>query len=171
MVTRASAVPGYPSPSSGGQNTETTMQPGGLNAMKAYAIDLRQKVLVAYQHSEGSIRQLAKRFTVSPRFVGALVWRFRRTGTYAPKPHGGGHPSRIDAEGQKIVCECVQQHPDATLDELCHLYAERCQVMPSRSSMHRTLALLKLTRKKRLITLQSVTAMMSKHSVTSINKR
>ena len=108
--------------------------------MNAYSLDLRKKVLVAYQHSEGSIRQLAKRFTVSPRFVGELVSRFRRTGSYAPKPHGGGNPPRIDAEGQKIVCECVQQHPDATLDELCHLYAERCQVMPSRSSMHRTLA-------------------------------
>jgi transposase len=139
--------------------------------MKAYSLDLRQKVLTAYHHQEGSIRQLAKRFTVSPRFVGELVSRFRRTGSYAPKPHRGGNPPRIDAEGQKIVCDCVQQHPDATLDELCQLYAERCHVTPSRSGMHRTLALLKLTRKKRLITLQSATAMMSKHNVASIKKK
>ena len=139
--------------------------------MKAYALDLRKKVLMAYQHPEGSIRQLAKHFTVSPRFGGELVSRFRRTGSYASKPHRGGNPPRIDAEGQTIVCECVQQHPDVTLDELCQLYAERCQVMPSRSSMHRTLALLKLTRKKRLLTLQSVTAMMSKPSVASIKRK
>jgi len=149
---------------------EMTTQPGVLNAMKAYSLDLRKKVLMAYQHKEGSIRQLAKRFTVSPRFVGELVSRFRRTGSYAPKPHRGGNPPRIDAEGQKIICECVQQHPDATLDALCQLYAEHCQVMPSRSSLHRTLVLLKLTRKKRLITLQSVTVMMSKHSVASIKR-
>jgi transposase len=139
--------------------------------MKAYSLDVRKKVLTAYHHQEGSIRQLAKRFTISPRFVGELVSRFRGTGSYAPKPHRGGNPPRIDAEGQKIVCKCVQQHPDATLDELCQLYADRCQVTPSRSSMHRTLALLKLTRKKRLITFQSATAMMSKHNVASIKKK
>ena len=89
--------------------------------MKVYSLDLRKKVLTAYHHQEGSIRQLAKRFTVSPRFAGAVVSRFRRTGSYAPKPHRGGITPRIDAEGQKIVCACVQQHPDATLDELCQL--------------------------------------------------
>jgi putative transposase len=138
--------------------------------MKASSVDVRQKVLMAYQQQEGSIRPLAKRFTVSPRVVGELVSRVRRTGRYAPKPHRGGHPPRIDAAGQKIACACVQQHPDATLDELCQLYAAHGQVMPSRSSMHRTLVLLKLTRKKRLITLQRVTAMQSKHSVVSIKR-
>jgi transposase len=109
---------------------------------------VRKKGLLAYQPSEGSVRQLTMRFTVSPRMVGERVSRCRRTGSYAPKPHGGGNPPRMAAKGQKIVCECVQQQPAATLEELCPLYAERCQVMPSRSSMHRTLALLKLTRKK-----------------------
>ena len=116
--------------------------------MKAYSVDLRAKVLTAYHHQEGSIRQLAKRFAVSPRFVGELIARFRRTGSYAPHPHRGGNPPRIDAQGRQVVYELVKQHPDATLEELCQRYADSCQVMPSRSSMHRTLALLKLTRKK-----------------------
>ena len=60
--------------------------------MKAYCVDLRAKVLMAYQYNEGSIRQLAQRFKVSPRFVGELVVGFRRTGSCAPKPHGGGKP-------------------------------------------------------------------------------
>jgi transposase len=139
--------------------------------MKAYSLDLREKVLSAYHRQEGSIRQLAQRFTVSPRFVGELIVRFRRTGNYAPQPHGGGNPPRIDAQGQQVVYELVQHHPDATLDELCQLYAARCQVIPSRSSMHRTLALLKLTRKKRLIMQQSVTVKRSKNSVASIKRR
>jgi transposase len=139
--------------------------------MKAYSVDLREKVLTAYHHQEGSIRQLAKRFTVSPRFVGELISRFRRTGSYAPQPHRGGNPPRIDSQGRQVVYEFVKQHPDATLDELCQLYAERCQVTPSRSSMHRTLALLKLTRKKRLITLQSVTVKRSKNNGASIKRK
>jgi hypothetical protein len=44
--------------------------------MKAYSLDLREKVLTAYHRQEGSIRQLAKRFTVSPRVVGELIVRF-----------------------------------------------------------------------------------------------
>lgn len=139
--------------------------------MKAYSVDLREKVLTAYHRKEGSIRQLAMRFTVSPRFVGELIVRFRRTGSYAPHPHRGGNPPRIDAQGRQVVYELVKQHPDATLAELCQRYAESCQVMPSRSSMHRTLALLKLTRKKRLITLQSVTVKRFKNNVASIKRK
>jgi transposase len=71
--------------------------------MKAYAIDWREKVLTAYHHNEGSIRQLAKRFTGSPRFVGELIARFRRTGSDAPRPHRGGNPPRIDVQGRQVV--------------------------------------------------------------------
>ena len=138
--------------------------------MKAYSVDLREKVLTAYHLKEGSIRQLAKRFTVSPRFVGELIARFRRTGSYAPHPHRGGNPPRIDAQGRLVVYALVKQHPDATLDELCQRYADSCQVIPSRSSMHRTLALLKLTRKKRLITRQSMTVKRFKNNVASIKR-
>lgn len=87
--------------------------------MKAYSLDLREKVLTAYHPKEGSIRQLAKRLTVSPRFVGELITRFRRTGSYAPHPHRGGNPPRIDTPGRQVVYTLVQQYPDATLDELC----------------------------------------------------
>jgi transposase len=139
--------------------------------MKAYTLDLREKVLTAYHRKEGSIRQLAKRFTVSPRFVGALIVRFRRTGNYAPQPPGGGNPPRIDAQGRQVVYQLVQSRPDATLDELCHLYAERCQVKPSRSSMHRTLVRLKLTRKKRLVMQVSVTVKRSKNNVDFIKRK
>jgi transposase len=124
--------------------------------MKAYSLDLREKVLTASHHQEGSIRQLAQRFTVSPRFVGELIGRVRRTGSSAPHPHRGGNPPRIDAQGRKVVYAFVPRHPDATLDERCQRYADSCQVRPSRSRMQRTLALRKLPRTTRLITLQSV---------------
>ena len=64
--------------------------------MKAYSLDVRENIVEAYHHKEGSIRQLAQRFKVSARFVGELVIRFRATGSCAPKPHGGGNPPRID---------------------------------------------------------------------------
>jgi transposase len=68
--------------------------------MKAYSVDLREKSLTAYHHPAGSIRQLAKRFTVSPRVVGELIARFRRSGSDAPQPRRGGKPPRIEAQGR-----------------------------------------------------------------------
>ena len=57
--------------------------------MKAYSNDLRKKIIEAYQRKEGSLRKLAKRFSVSFSFVWRLVKRFRKSGSVAPKPHGG----------------------------------------------------------------------------------
>jgi transposase len=168
---RSSAFQDLPRLRSDGPKRTLPTKPVPIIPMKASSLDLREKVLTAYLPKEGSIRQLAKRFTVSPRFVGELMARFRRTGSYAPQPHRGGHPPRIDTQGRQVVYALVKQHPNATLDELCHFYAEHCQARPSRSSMHRTLVRLKLTRKKRLITRPSVTVQRFKHNVASIKKK
>jgi transposase len=123
--------------------------------MKAYSEDLRAKIVEAYLQQEGSIRHLAKRFKVSARFVWGLLNRFRRTGSVARKAHGGGNPPRIDASQYDIVRAFVKQTPDATLQELCAHVADTCHITPSQSSLHRTLAKLKLTRKQRPIAPQS----------------
>ena len=132
--------------------------------MKAYSVDLREKIVEAYLQHEGSIRHLAKCFKVSARFVWGLINRFRRTGSYAPKAHGGGNPPRIDASQYDIVAALVKQHPDATLKELCACVEETCHITPSKSSMQRTLDKLKLTRKKRPIALQNVTPQRSRRN-------
>jgi transposase len=43
--------------------------------MKAYSLDLRQKVIDAYNRKQGSQRQLAKRFSVSLSFIQDLLKR------------------------------------------------------------------------------------------------
>ena len=139
--------------------------------MKAYSLDLRTKILAAYHHQEGSIRQLAQRFKVSARFVGELVIRFRRTGSGAPKPHGGGNPPRIDQSQYALLTALVQQHPDATLKELCGYLQERTEVTVSKSSMQRTLVKLQLTRKKRPVLRQNVIPKRSKSNAASTKKK
>ena len=139
--------------------------------MKAYSLALRTKILAAYHHKAGSIRQLAQRFTVSARFVGELVSRFRQTGSYAPKPHGGGNPPRIDRSKYALLSALVQHQPDATLKELCLALADRCQVTASQSSMQRTLAKLQLTRKKRPAMRQNVIQKRSKGNAESSKKK
>jgi transposase len=139
--------------------------------MKAYSLDLREKILEAYLQKEGAIRPLAQRFKVSARFVGELVVRFRRTGSAAPKPHGGGNPACITSSQYEILSALVKQHPDATLKELCEYFQEKCQVTPSKSSMQRVLDKLQLTRKKRHNMQQSATRRTSKFNGEFIKRK
>jgi transposase len=57
--------------------------------MKAYSLDLRQKIVDVYQNELISQRQLAKRFSVTKSFVIKLLKQYRATGSIKPLPHGG----------------------------------------------------------------------------------
>jgi transposase len=118
------------------------------NSMKAYSIDLRQKIVEAYNNQEGSQRQLAKRFRVSLSFVQSLLQRYRQVGTVEPKAHGGGNPAKLSPEQLEVVEQLVAEDNDATLKELCLLLQQRTQVKVSRATMGRIVLSLKLTRKK-----------------------
>lgn len=58
--------------------------------MKAYSLDLRQKIIDVYEQEEISQRQLAKRFNVALSFVVKLLKQYRATGKITPKPFAGG---------------------------------------------------------------------------------
>jgi len=117
--------------------------------MKAYSLDLRQKIIDAYTNQEGSIRQVAQRFKVAKSFVQKLLKRYREEGTLAPKAQGGGFAAKL-SEHLHVVEQLVEQENDATLAELCeHLYQDT-GVRVSQSTLCRQLQQLKLTRKKSL---------------------
>lgn len=117
--------------------------------MKAYSLDLRQKIIDAYTNQEGSIRQVAQRFKVAKSFVQKLLKRYREEGTLAPKPQGGGFAPKL-AEHLKVVEQLVEQDNDATLAELCESLYQHTGVRVSQSTLCRELQSLKLTRKKSL---------------------
>ncbi|MDC0681450.1 hypothetical protein [Sorangium atrum] len=48
--------------------------------MGPYSIDLRQRIIDAYQNREGSIRELAERFEVAPNTVQNYLTQLRATG-------------------------------------------------------------------------------------------
>lgn len=116
--------------------------------MKSSSVDVRASIVEAPLQQAGSIRQLAQRFTVSARFVWALLHRFHQTGSYAPKPHGGGNPAGMHPSQHEIITEFVKQSPDVTRKELCQHVEATGHVTPSQSSRQRVLAQLQLTRKK-----------------------
>ena len=85
----------------------------------ARAMDSRRRVWVAWQQSEGSLRELARRFAVSLSFVRALSRRFRAAGSVAAKAHGGGQPLKAAAEAIRRLEALVAKHNDPTYDA-CH---------------------------------------------------
>jgi transposase len=116
--------------------------------MKAYSLDLRQKILQAYDHGRGSQRALAVMFGVSRGFVEQLMRRRHPTGEIAPRPHAGGRQPHCDPPTLTLVRHLVQAQPDATLAELCTQLQQRRGVRVSVATMCRVLQRLGLPRKK-----------------------
>ena len=86
--------------------------------MKAYSLDLRQKIVEAYLNKQGSMQQLAERFNVARSFVQKLIKRYQDEGTLEPKPRGGKVPPKLGSEHWPVVQELVEADNDATLEEL-----------------------------------------------------
>lgn len=112
------------------------------------SVDLRQRILDAYQAKEGSQRQLAERFKVSLSFIRDLMRHHRETGTVQPKPHGGGAVAKLSKEQLPIVEALVKAQPDALLTELCDRFAEQTGIEVSVSTMQRVVSQLRLSVKK-----------------------
>lgn len=116
--------------------------------MKAYSLDLRQKIVAAYAEGKTSQRQLAKQFRVALSFIEKLLKQHRETGNIAPKVRIEQTPTKLNPEKLKVLEQLVAANNDPTLDELrCRLQQET-GVLIGRSTVERMLKKLNLTVKK-----------------------
>jgi transposase len=115
--------------------------------MKAYSLDLRQKIIETYENEPISQRQIAARFRVAQSVVTRLLKQYRETGQLSPKPRPG-RPRTLNAEQRQIIKALVEVTPDITLGELCQALEQRTQVTVSESTMCRETKRLNLTLKK-----------------------
>jgi transposase len=115
--------------------------------MKAYSLDLRQKIIEAYENEPISQRQIAARFRVAQSVVTRLLKQYRETRQLSPKPRPG-RPRALNVEQGQVVKALVGATPDITLGELCHALAEQTGVTVSESTMCREMKRLNLTSKK-----------------------
>ena len=67
--------------------------------MKAYSIDLRERMAAACAELGARMYQVAVRFGVSISFVDKLLHRQRTTNSLAALPARGGPAPRLDAAG------------------------------------------------------------------------
>jgi len=112
--------------------------------MKAYSIDLRQRVIAACDARDGARLQIAARFSVSIHFLRKLLRQRRDLGSIDPKPRGGGRARSFTAEASDRLRQAVAAHNDATLAQLAQAVGVTCSL----SVVHRELKALGITRKK-----------------------
>ena len=129
-----------------------------IEGMKAYSLDLREKIVRACDQQLGSQRAIAALFGVSQSFVEKLLHRRRTTGAVAARPHGGGARPSCDAETLALVRCLVEAQSDATLEELCEQLSQQRGLRVSRPTMSRVLQRLGWPRKKSRSMPQNATA-------------
>src|SRR5688572_7798868 len=127
---------------------------GRLVGMKAYSLDLREKVMAAVAAGKQSNRKLAEAFGFSELTIEKWTRRQRETGGVAASAHAGG-AARVLAAHHALLRAAVKAQPDIRLDELRERLAGERQVHVSASMVSRASTELHLPRKKRASTTAS----------------
>ncbi len=123
--------------------------------MKAYSLDLREKVVNRYEAGGISQRELERAFGVSLFFVEKMLKLKRIGDSLAPKKSRAASGSKLTGEMRLFVSEQIKEQNDLTLPELCERVMERFAVRVSPPVMCRAVRLMDLRRKKRRSTPQS----------------
>jgi transposase len=115
--------------------------------MKAYSMDLREKVLRAVD--EGYAREeIVSVSRVSAATIKRYLKQRRETGTLAPKAIPGRPPKKLGPLQADLVAQ-LQVHDDVRLEDHCQLWEQSHGVKVSTATMSRAIKRLGWTRKKR----------------------
>lgn len=115
----------------------------------AYSVDLRERVVRAFEVGEMTDHEVATLFGIGEATVHRWKRRHRETGRLEPLPHKSGNPPRVTPEKWQLVHQIVKEEPDLTIPEVAEEFWRRSGTKVSCSAMGRTLRQLGLTRKKR----------------------
>lgn len=113
--------------------------------MNPYSYDLRAKVVSACIKGRDTRTAIAKMFDVSTRWIRKIFQRLHQTGTFAALPARGGAPPKFTAKHEQRLIAAVQQHPDATLEQL----RRACGAPVTKQAICQHLQKLRLGRKKK----------------------
>lgn len=86
---------------------------------EAYPVELRERVVKAYEAGEGSYPTVAEKFRLGEATVRRWVSQARDVGDLRPRKKGGGTPSVISVKELEAI---LDRHPDATAGEIAAAY-------------------------------------------------
>jgi len=114
--------------------------------MKAYSIDLRKRVLAAYDSGKYSLNHIAEQFQVTTRWIQKLRQQRKQEGSIAPRPPNKGRKPVFQGKNLGKLEQFIEAHPDATLEETKQYFfgVVECSIV----TIHNTLKRLELRYKK-----------------------
>jgi transposase len=113
--------------------------------MKTLSIDLRERILAAYDSEQGSREEIGRRFRVSTGMVKKLLQQRRHRGDIRPQHHRSGRkPMLLEVHRQRLD-QLIHQKPEITLAEMRSALQMDCSL----PAIHYVLIEMGLTYKKR----------------------
>ncbi len=107
--------------------------------MKAYSLDLRQRVVAAYEAGQTTIKEVAGRFAVSETFVKKMLKQKREQGAVQSPAQGGGKRRTLEEKHLKALRGWLKKEPDLTLRELQEkMLSEKAGLYLNRGMAHQT---------------------------------
>lgn len=113
--------------------------------MKTLSLDLRERIVAAYDRGDRTRAQIAAHYDVSEGMVKKLLQQRRRTGDIAPRHRFSGAKPKITPQHQQRLRSLVRDNPDMTLEELRDALGVACTVQ----AVHYVLERMGLPLKKR----------------------
>lgn len=113
--------------------------------MATLSLDLRERIVSAYDKGEGTRGEIARRFRVSLGMVKKLLQQRSKTGCIKSRHHLAGRKKTIVAKHRIAMRQHLKRKPDMTLAELREALGLECTL----PAIHYVLADMGLTYKKR----------------------
>jgi transposase len=113
--------------------------------MKTLSLDLRERIVAAYDADEGTRLDVARRFRVSLGMVKKLLQQRRATGSIAHRHRCAGRKPTIRIEHRHRIRKYLAKDSDMTLQELRAALGLKCSL----PAIHYVLKDMDLTYKKR----------------------
>jgi transposase len=116
--------------------------------MKAYSLDLRERVVAAYEKGKNTIAEVAAQFSVGETFLKKMLRQKRQTGSLERLPQRAGAKKVLNRTHRLWLAKQIKEQPDATLVELQTSLLEKKKKSVSPATISRELQELRLGRKK-----------------------
>src|ERR1035438_10770545 len=96
--------------------------------MKTLSLDLRERILAAYDAEEGGREEIGRRYRVSLGMVKKLLQQRRRTGEIGPRHHFSGRKPRLFEAYRERLQRLLAEKPDLTLEQMRAALAITCSL-------------------------------------------
>ncbi len=126
--------------------------------MKTLSLDLRERIVAAYDAQEGTREEIAGRFRVSLGIVKKLLQQRRKTNDLGHRHRYSGRKAKVLPEYGEKLASLIAAQPDLTLTQIKEKLTMPCTV----PAVHYALVALGLTYKKRLSMQPNKTGPMSR---------